>query len=72
MTDRELELKSVRLRKRLIETIASAGAGHTGGGLSCLYILNVLYNRVLRISPETFSDPSPGRRRTSSAITAFP
>lgn len=61
MTDRDLELKSVRLRKRLIETIASAGAGHTGGGLSCLDILNVLYNRVLHVSPETFSDPQRDR-----------
>jgi len=61
MNDRDLELKSVRLRKRLIETITSAGAGHTGGGLSCLDILNVLYNRVLRVSPETFSDPHRDR-----------
>ena len=61
MTDRDLELKSVQLRKRLIETIASAGAGHTGGGLSCLDILNVLYNRVLRVSPETFPDPHRDR-----------
>lgn len=61
MTDRDLELKSVRLRKRLIETIASAGAGHTGGGLSCLDILNVLYNRVLRVSPETLSEPHRDR-----------
>jgi transketolase len=61
MTDRELELKSVRLRKRTLETIVHAGAGHTGGGLSCLDILNVLYNRVLKVSPETFKDPNRDR-----------
>jgi len=61
MTDRELELKSVRLRKRLLEAIFEAGAGHTGGGLSCLDILNVLYNRILKVSPETFSDPRRDR-----------
>jgi len=61
LTDRELELKSVRLRKKLLEAIYEAGAGHTGGGLSCLDILNVLYNRVLRVSPESFSDPNRDR-----------
>jgi len=61
MTDRELELKSVHLRRRMLEAVVHAGAGHTGGGLSCLDILNVLYNRVLRVSPETFSDPNRDR-----------
>jgi transketolase len=61
MTDRELQLKSIRLRKEMLEAIVHAGAGHTGGGLSCLDILNVLYNRVLRVSPETFGDPNRDR-----------
>jgi transketolase len=57
MTDRELQFKAVHLRKTLLNAIFHAGAGHTGGGLSCLDILNVLYNRVLKVSPETFSNP---------------
>jgi transketolase len=57
MTDRELETKAARLRARMLRLIVNAGAGHTGGGLSCLDILNVLYNRILRISPETVNDP---------------
>ncbi len=61
MTDRELELKSFRLRRQLLEVIFNAGAGHTGGGLSCLDILNVLYNRILRVSSETFSDANRDR-----------
>jgi transketolase len=61
MTDRELELKAVRLRKRLLEIIFHAGAGHTGGSLSCLDILNILYNRILRISPQTVKDPNRDR-----------
>jgi len=51
----------VQLRKRLLEIIFHAGAGHTGGSLSCLDILSVLYNRVLRVSPESF--PDAGRDR---------
>jgi transketolase len=61
MTDRELELKSIRLRRRTLEIIYHAGTGHTGGSLSCLDILNVLYNRILRVSPETFPDPNRDR-----------
>ncbi len=61
MTDRELELKSIRLRRSLLRHIYHAGAGHTGGSLSCLDILNVLYNRILNVSPETFGDPNRDR-----------
>jgi transketolase len=61
MTDHELQLKAVRLRKKTLEAIFEAGAGHTGGSLSCLDILNVLYNRILNVSPETFHDPNRDR-----------
>jgi transketolase len=61
MTDRELQLKAVRLRKKTLGIICDAGAGHTGGDLSCLDILNALYNRILNVSPETFSDPKRDR-----------
>lgn len=61
LTDAQLALKSLRYRKRTLEIIKHAGAGHTGGSLSCLDVLNVLYNRVLRVSPQTF--PSPDRDR---------
>ena len=57
MTDHELALNAVGLRKRMLKLIVNAGAGHTGGGLSSLDILNVLYNRVMNVSPETFADP---------------
>src|SRR5581483_12162678 len=61
LTDRQLSLQSIRYRRRIIEIIKHAGAGHTGGSLSCVDILNVLYNRVLRVSPETFGDPHRDR-----------
>jgi transketolase len=61
MTDHELKLKSIRYRRDLLRSIYVAGAGHTGGSLSCVDILNVLYNRVLRVSPETFSEPGRDR-----------
>jgi transketolase len=61
MTDRELELKSWHYRRKILRYIKHAGAGHTGGSLSCVDILNVLYNRILRVSPETFADPNRDR-----------
>ena len=52
MTDHELQLKAVALRRTMLRLIFNVGAGHTGGGLSCMDILNVLYNRVLQVSPQ--------------------
>ncbi len=61
MTDNELLLKSIQYRRDLLRIIFNAGAGHTGGSLSCVDILNVLYNRVLRVSPATSDDPRRDR-----------
>jgi transketolase len=61
LTDAQLALKSLQYRRRTLEIIKHAGAGHTGGSLSCLDILNVLYNRVLRVSPATFGSPDRDR-----------
>jgi transketolase len=53
----DLRLKSVEYRKAILTMIKHSGTGHTGGSLSCVDILNVLYNRVMNISPENFTDP---------------
>jgi transketolase len=60
-TDAQLALKAIAYRRRILEIIKRAGAGHTGGSLSCVDILNVLYNRILSVSPETFGDPRRDR-----------
>lgn len=54
MNELELKIKSVEYRKEVLTYIKKANAGHTGGSLSCIDILNVLYNSVLNVSPETF------------------
>jgi len=61
MTDAELKIKSIQYRIRLLKYIKKAGAGHTGGSLSCVDILNVLYNRILTVSPGNFTDPARDR-----------
>jgi transketolase len=60
-SDRQLARKSLLYRRRVLEIIKRAGAGHTGGSLSCIDILNVLYNRILRVSPQTATDPDRDR-----------
>lgn len=61
MTDKELQQKSISLRKNLLKYIYKAKAGHTAGSLSCVDILNVLYNRVLNVDPDDFFDPDRDR-----------
>ncbi len=60
-TDRELARKSLNYRRDVLRWIKRAGAGHTGGSLSSVDILNVLYNRILRVGPETFHSPERDR-----------
>jgi transketolase len=50
----QLLRKSIQYRKTVLSIIKRGGAGHTGGSLSSVDILNVLYNRILRLSPATF------------------
>jgi transketolase len=56
-----LEQKSIQYRRTILSIIKQANAGHTGGSLSCIDILNVLYNHVLKVSPATFADPNRDR-----------
>jgi transketolase len=61
MNTLELMLISERSRKRLLEIICSAKAGHTGGDLSCLNVLTALYFEILNINTENLDDPARDR-----------
>jgi transketolase len=61
MEVRELELKSIQYRKMILSMIKKANSGHTAGSLSCVDILNVLYNHVLNVNPDNFSSPERDR-----------
>ncbi len=52
MTVKELQLQSEKSRRRLIEIIYSANAGHTGGDLSCLNVMTALYFHLMNIDPK--------------------
>ena len=51
-----LQSKSLLYRKTLLKLIYSTKAGHIGGSLSCVDLLNVLYNHVMDITPQNFAD----------------
>lgn len=59
--DVALAVRAMGYRMDVIDLIRSAGNGHMAGSLSCLDILTVLYERVLRISPETLHHPERDR-----------
>jgi len=61
MNHRELQLKSIEYRKTILEIIYNGGAGHTAGSLSCIDILNVLYNNFLNINPDNFQSINRNR-----------
>jgi transketolase len=61
VTNKQLKIKSVHYRKKILKYIVGANAGHTGGSLSCTDILNVLYNHVLNVTPQNFSSPDRDR-----------
>ena len=58
---RELEQKSWKLRRDVVEIIMAGGGGHIGGDMSVLNTLLVLYKNHLNITPYTTSDPGRDR-----------
>jgi transketolase len=61
MTIKELKQKSITYRKKILQYIVGANAGHTGGSLSSIDILNVLYNQEMNVSPQNFTSPDRDR-----------
>jgi transketolase len=57
----DLRKKSWRLRRIILDTVYAAKAGHIGGDFSVCDILNALYNRHMKVSPETWNDPERDR-----------
>ena len=53
----DLNIKAIEYRKKLLYYIKLAKAGHTGGSLSCIDIVSVLYNKVMNVRPDNFTDP---------------
>ena len=61
MNAKELTLQSAVNRKRLMEVVYNAKAGHIGGDLSCLNVMTALYSGIMNISPAQVKDPNRDR-----------
>ena len=61
LSKKDLQQKSVLYRKMILTMIKEANGGHTGVSLSCVDILNVLYNQVMNVTPENFGHPDRDR-----------
>lgn len=57
MQTKELTVSAEKNRKRLMEVVYNAKAGHIGGDLSCLNVLTALYAEVMNISPALKDSP---------------
>lgn len=69
MSEQELAHKSVDYRRKILKYIVKANAGHTGGSLSCIDILNVLYNHTLHVEADNFGSPDRDRYIQSKGHT---
>jgi transketolase len=61
MTLIKLKQKSEELRLQVLKLIHSGKTGHTGGDLSVLNLLTVLYNHVLNVDCNRLKDPDRDR-----------
>jgi len=62
MNAKQLELIAEKNRKRLVEVVYAAKAGHIGGDLSCLNVMTALYFEVMRnIDPAQPKNPERDR-----------
>jgi transketolase len=61
MQTRELELQSEINRKRLIEVVYNAKAGHIGGDLSCLNMMTALYFEIMNVDAANPQKPDRDR-----------
>jgi transketolase len=61
MDEKLLIAKSNKYRQEILKIIVGAKAGHTGGSLSCIDVLNVLYNDVMNVGPANFTSPDRDR-----------
>ena len=67
----DLNKKSVHLRKSILRMVYESKAGHIGGDLSVIDILNVLYNKHMNVSSENIHDPERDRFILSKGHCAY-
>lgn len=66
----ELEALANRIRRRDLQAVFEAGAGHIGGELSVIDLLTALYFEILNVDPDNPLDPMRDRLVLSKGHTA--
>ena len=61
LNEGQLRAKTKELRTKILKMLCEAGSGHSGGSLSSIDILTVLYNKVMNHDPK--NPKYPGRDR---------
>lgn len=61
METKELIKQAEINRRRLIEVVYNAKAGHIGGDLSCLNVMTALYFDIMNVSPADVKNPDRDR-----------
>ena len=70
LTNEQLEQRSWVYRRKILQYIKLAGAGHTAGSLSCVDILVAAYWAALDVNPAEPSDPDRDRMILSKGHAA--
>ncbi len=61
METKELVRQAEVDRRRLLEVVYNAKAGHIGGDLSCLNVMTALYFNIMNVTPDAPKDPERDR-----------
>ncbi len=69
-TPQELRATARRIRRRDLQAVFEAGAGHIGGEMSVIDLLTALYFNVLKVDPQSPRDPGRDRLVLSKGHTA--
>ncbi len=71
MTPENLRIIANRVRRRDLQAVFEAGAGHIGGELSVTDLLTALYFKIMSVDPENPLDPKRDRLVLSKGHTAL-
>lgn len=67
LDEAQMVAKTKELRTKILQMLCEAGSGHSGGSLSAIDMMAVLYNKVLNHDPKNPKDPNRDRFVLSKA-----
>ncbi|WP_018689485.1 transketolase [Ahrensia kielensis] len=71
MNSHDLRLMANKIRRRDVQAVFEAGAGHIGGEMSVIDLLTALYFDIMSVNPDNPNDPKRDRLVLSKGHTAL-